>query len=89
MMVQTGFTKDALDPVHDVRWYNAHAVERKSMLEKCHNNPGQLTKTPNCVNAEQAAREAMALAPSTPPPPLPEQSLAEMRKQSLNEKSKQ
>jgi hypothetical protein len=87
-MPQTGLTKETLDPVHDVQWYKTHEAGRKSMLAKCHNNPGQLALTPNCVNAEQAAREVTASSPSTPPPPLPEQSLADMRKQSLNEKPK-
>ncbi len=85
---RTGLTKEPLDPVRDVQWYKKHKAERKSVLAKCHNNPGQLALTPNCVNAEQAARGVTASAPSTPPPPLPEQSLAEMRKQSLSEEQK-
>lgn len=85
---QTGLTKEPHDPVHDVQWYKTHEADRKSTLAKCHNNPGQLALTPNCINAEKAARELTASAPSTPPPPLPEQSLADMRKEALNEKPK-
>jgi hypothetical protein len=59
----TSCTKEALDPVHDVQWYKTHEGERKDMLAKCHNNPGQLAITPNCVNAEQAAREVLTTAP--------------------------
>ena len=58
----TACTKEALDPVHDVEWYKTHEGERKDMLTRCHNNPGQLAITPNCVNAEQAAREVMTTA---------------------------
>ena len=87
-MPLTGLTKEPHDPVHDVQWYKTHEAERKSVLAKCHNNPGQLALTPNCINAEKAARELTASAPSTPPPPLPEQSLADMRKEALNEKPK-
>ncbi len=43
-----------LDPVQTVAWYKAHEAERIAMVTKCHNNPGQLNKTPNCVNAQQA-----------------------------------
>ncbi|HEU5407041.1 MAG TPA: EexN family lipoprotein [Nitrospira sp.] len=56
----TSCTREAWDPDQDVQWYKTHETERKSMLAKCHNNPGQLTLTPNCVNAEQAWKEVMA-----------------------------
>lgn len=49
-----GCTQEALDPVHTVSWYKAHEAERNAMATKCHNNPGQLDKTPNCINAQQA-----------------------------------
>lgn len=50
-----GCTQEALDPVQTVVWYKAHEAERIAMVTKCHNNPGQLDKTPNCINAQQAA----------------------------------
>jgi hypothetical protein len=56
---QTGLTKEPHDPVHDVQWYKTHEAERKSMLAKCHNNPGQLANTPNCINAETASKQIM------------------------------
>lgn len=56
----TGCTKEALDPVQTVEWYKTHDTERMAMLQKCHNNPGQLTSTPNCVNA-QAAESSLVL----------------------------
>ena len=49
-----GCTQEAVDPVQTVAWYKAHEAERIAMVTKCHNNPGQLDKTPNCVNAQQA-----------------------------------
>ncbi len=49
-----GCTQEALDPVQTVAWYKAHEAERIAMATKCHNNPGQLDKTPNCINAQQA-----------------------------------
>ena len=49
-----GCTQEALDPVQTVAWYKAHEAERNAMVTKCHNNPGQLDKTPNCINAQQA-----------------------------------
>ena len=50
----SGCTQEALDPVHTVEWYKSHEAERTAMVTKCHNNPGQLDKTPNCINAQQA-----------------------------------
>jgi hypothetical protein len=49
-----GCTQEALEPVQSVAWYKAHEAERVAMATKCHNNPGQLEKTPNCINAQQA-----------------------------------
>ena len=49
-----GCTQEALEPVQTVAWYKAHEAERIAMATKCHNNPGQLEKTPNCINAQQA-----------------------------------
>lgn len=49
-----GCTREALDPVQTVAWYKAHEAERIAMATKCQNNPGQLEKTPNCINAQQA-----------------------------------
>lgn len=53
----SGCTKEALDPVQTVEWYKQHEAERIAMATKCHNNPGQLEKTPNCINAQQAVSD--------------------------------
>ncbi len=50
-----GCTKESLDPVQTVEWYKQHEAERMAALQKCMNNPGQLEKTANCVNARGAA----------------------------------
>jgi hypothetical protein len=52
-----GCTQEALDPVQTVAWYKTHEAERIAMATKCHNNPGQLDKTPNCINAQQAVSD--------------------------------
>jgi predicted Fe-S protein YdhL (DUF1289 family) len=43
--------------VQTVEWYKDHNAERKEILVKCNNNLGELTKSPNCVNAQQAENE--------------------------------
>ena len=42
------------ETVHKVDWYKEHDAERKDMVAKCQNNPGELMMTPNCVNANKA-----------------------------------
>lgn len=44
--------------VQTVDWYKEHAAERRVMLDKCKNNPGELAATPNCVNASRADASA-------------------------------
>lgn len=44
-------------PVQAVDWYKAHDVERKEMIVKCKDNPGELAASPNCINAQQAQNE--------------------------------
>ena len=38
-----------------VEWYLANPDEHKAQLKNCANNPAQLSKTANCINAEAAA----------------------------------
>ena len=52
-----GCTKESLDPVQTVEWYKQHEAERLAMATKCHNNPGQLEKSPNCINAITAVND--------------------------------
>lgn len=42
------------EPVQTVDWYKEHQAERKAMLEKCRNNPGELRGDKNCINAQKA-----------------------------------
>lgn len=37
-----------------VTYYDEHDGERKAVLARCRDNPGQLRDTPDCVNAERA-----------------------------------
>ena len=48
-----------VETVQTVDWYKAHNAERHSMLTKCHNNPGQLDATPNCINASRAVASSV------------------------------
>lgn len=41
--------------VKGVKWYQDHPEERKAMLDRCNDNPGQLRNDPNCINAKRAA----------------------------------
>jgi len=43
------------EPVQTVEWYKAHDAERKTMVDRCHADPGELAVTANCVNAGQAS----------------------------------
>ncbi|WP_448649546.1 EexN family lipoprotein [Pseudomonas corrugata] len=60
-------------PVQTVDWYKDHDAERKGMIAKCEENPGELATTPNCINAKTAAnhlavdkRDYPKLVPSNP-----------------------
>lgn len=43
------------EPARTVTWYQQHADERKAMVTRCADDPGRLSETPNCVNAQRAA----------------------------------
>ena len=56
----TGCNEDRLeDLTQTVDWYKEHQAERLDMIAKCKNNPGELSATPNCVNASHAASSLM------------------------------
>lgn len=50
----------APEPSRDVAFYRDHATERAAEMAKCRNNPGQLEKTPNCLNALRADADAVS-----------------------------
>ena len=57
------------EPGHDVAYSRAHADDRAAEMAKCRNDPGQLGKTADCVNAERAdGDELSAKAWATPKP---------------------
>jgi hypothetical protein len=41
-------------PTHDKAYYVRHEAERANELSACHNDPGRLGVTANCVNAQSA-----------------------------------
>ena len=44
------------EPVRSVDWYSENSPEREAKIKECANNPGQLSDSPNCINALQAER---------------------------------
>src|SRR3989441_165343 len=44
------------DQANTVTYYRAHATERGAQLKKCVDEPGSIGRTPDCVNAREAAR---------------------------------
>lgn len=55
--VKTVSETQKIDRVADVKtvdWYSEHKEERDRLLRECNNNPGQLRRDPNCVNAMQS-----------------------------------
>ena len=41
--------------VQTIDWYKSHEKERKELIAKCNNNPGELRDDPNCINARIAS----------------------------------
>ena len=46
--------------VRGVEWYRQHPSERAAVTRRCVDNPGQLERTADCVNAERASLAAKA-----------------------------
>lgn len=47
-------------PGHDKTWYAGHAAERASEVAACQADPGRLSGTRDCVNAQAADADAHA-----------------------------
>lgn len=45
---------DTAEPVQTVEWFKEHQAEREATRKRCQDNPGQLSTTPNCMNADRA-----------------------------------
>jgi hypothetical protein len=57
---------------HAVDHYRSHPGERREVLERCTNDPGDEERTPNCVNARAAENiEGIGSLKSLPPMGLP------------------
>ncbi len=48
----------APEATHDRAYFVGHPDERAQALVRCHNDPGRLSATPNCLNALAAESEA-------------------------------
>jgi hypothetical protein len=45
---------DTSHPPKTVGWFFEHRDELAATLKACRDNPGELAKTPNCINANEA-----------------------------------
>ena len=45
---------DTSQPPKTVGWFLEHRDELAVALKACRDNPGELAKTPNCINANEA-----------------------------------
>lgn len=45
---------DTSHPPKTVGWFFEHRDELAVALKACRDNPGELSKTPNCINANEA-----------------------------------
>ncbi|EJE4183741.1 EexN family lipoprotein [Vibrio parahaemolyticus] len=46
-----------IEPTQSVEWFKANDSERKLALQRCANNPGELSEAPNCKNAQEAQKQ--------------------------------
>jgi len=74
LFVLASCSSDELGPSRDVAYYMEHDDERKTVIEKCGNDPGRYQFHANCTNAYQA-RDSKMFAPGSgraipPPPPV-------------------
>ncbi len=53
------------EEVKTVEWYKNNSSARKAKLKECADNPGELEKTPNCINAEKATTLSISEKPAT------------------------
>jgi predicted Fe-S protein YdhL (DUF1289 family) len=52
--ILSGCFETNMTETNSVSWYKENDAERKQVLIECNDNPGELEKTPNCINAKQA-----------------------------------
>ena len=57
-LVMLGCNSRVEDTTQTVDWFSKNQNDRKAMLTKCREMPGELSATPNCVNASVAERSA-------------------------------
>ncbi|HCG7560661.1 TPA: EexN family lipoprotein [Vibrio parahaemolyticus] len=47
----------SIESVQTVEWFKSHNNERQAVVKNCTNNPGELSETPNCINALKAEKQ--------------------------------
>lgn len=45
------------EPTRSVEWFKQHRNEMGATIAACNNNPGELSATPNCINAVKARED--------------------------------
>jgi len=45
--------------IQTTEWFKEHSAERDAQIAKCKSNPGELSATPNCVNAGRAEQSSV------------------------------
>jgi hypothetical protein len=56
MLNAAGCTREADVAHHTVEDYRANKTLRQETFKKCTNDPGTLSKSPDCINAQEAER---------------------------------
>jgi len=54
----TACGSESQEKVMTVDYYKQNTEEQNQQVKKCRNNPGELMKTPNCINAVRASNHA-------------------------------
>ncbi|MES2661803.1 MAG: EexN family lipoprotein [Pseudomonadota bacterium] len=57
------FEKEPKEEVKTVEWYLKNTKQQEEMVARCANNPGELSETPNCINANAAMLKASSGTP--------------------------
>lgn len=53
------FDDKASEEVRTKKWYEENKTALAEKVKECSNNPGELMKTPNCINAKAAYHSSM------------------------------
>ncbi len=60
-----GCFEEKQNETRSVSWYKENSVARNEKLNECKDNPGDLEKTANCINAKQAELQTASKGQNT------------------------